>query len=87
MIFQDGQAWLRPTGDMRATFVLDNLIYRREIPVTIAVFINPGRTPEQPVATPAEWGDRTSPTGPRSTIRPRRQVRPRDRRRADAGPL
>ena len=39
MIFQDGQAWVRPTGDYRTTFVLDNLIYRREIPVMIAVFM------------------------------------------------
>jgi predicted alpha/beta superfamily hydrolase len=60
MIFQDGQAWLNPAGDMRAQYVLDNLIYRREMPVTIAVFINPGRKPEQPVASQKEWGDRTS---------------------------
>jgi enterochelin esterase family protein len=37
--------------------VLDNLIYRRELPVMITVFINPGRTPEQPEPTPANWGD------------------------------
>ena len=37
-----------------------NLIYRREIPVMIGVFINPGHTPEQPEPTPAEWGDRTN---------------------------
>ncbi len=60
MIFQDGQAWLRPTGDYRTTYVLDNLIYRREIPVTIAVFINPGRTPEQAQASASDWGDRGS---------------------------
>ena len=60
MIFQDGQAWLRPTGDIRAAYVFDNLIYRREIPVTIAVFINPGRPPDQPVATGSEWGDHSS---------------------------
>jgi predicted alpha/beta superfamily hydrolase len=60
MILQDGQAWLRPTGDLRAAAVFDNLIYRREIPVTIVVFINPGRTPEQPVATAQEWGDHSS---------------------------
>jgi enterochelin esterase family protein len=40
--------------------VLDNLIYRREIPVMIAVFINPGRRPDQPEPTPQEWGDRTT---------------------------
>jgi enterochelin esterase family protein len=60
MVFQDGQAWLRPTGEIRAASVLDNLIFRREIPVMIAAFINPGRTPGQPVATQSEWGDNTS---------------------------
>jgi enterochelin esterase-like enzyme len=41
MIFNDGQAFLAPTGNLRAFNVLDNLIYRREIPVMVAVFINP----------------------------------------------
>ena len=52
MIFQDGQAFKDPNGDMRAQNVMDNLIYRREIPVMIGVFINPGRTPEQPEPRP-----------------------------------
>jgi enterochelin esterase family protein len=60
MIFQDGQAWLRLTGEYRVPYVFDNLIYRREMPVTIAVFINPGRTPEQPEASQSDWGDRAS---------------------------
>ena len=60
MVFNDGQAFMNPDGDVRAPDVLDNLIVRREIPVMIAVFINPGRTPDQPVATLSEWGDRTS---------------------------
>jgi len=60
MIFQDGHAWLELTGDLRAPFVFDNLIYRREVPVTIVAFINPGRTPDQPVASAKEWGDRGS---------------------------
>jgi predicted alpha/beta superfamily hydrolase len=60
MVLQDGQAWARPTGELRAPTVFDNLIYRREIPVTIVVFINPGRTPDQPVATQTEWGDHSS---------------------------
>ena len=58
MVFQDGQAFKDMDGVVRAPNVLDNLIYRREIPVMIAVFINPGRTPEQPEPTPANWGDR-----------------------------
>ena len=60
MVFNDGQAFKNMEGDLRAPNVLDNLIDRREIPVMIAVFINPGRTPEQPEPTPQEWGDRTT---------------------------
>jgi len=58
MIFNDGQAFMAPSGNLRAHNVLDNLIYRREIPVMIAVFINPGRRPDQPEPTPQNWGDR-----------------------------
>lgn len=60
MVFQDGQAFKQENGDMRAQNVMDNLIYRREIPVMLGVFINPGRTPEQPEASPRDWGDRTT---------------------------
>jgi enterochelin esterase-like enzyme len=60
MIYQDGQAFKDETGDMRAQNVMDNLIYRREIPVMIGVFINPGRTPEQPEPNLQNWGDRTT---------------------------
>src|SRR6266496_6446482 len=58
MVYQDGQAFKDENGDVRAHNVMDNLIYRREIPVMIGVFINPGRTPEQPEPSPkAGWGD------------------------------
>jgi enterochelin esterase-like enzyme len=60
MIFNDGQAFKNMDGDVRAPNVLDNLIDRREIPVMLAVFINPGRRPDQPEPTPQEWGDRTT---------------------------
>lgn len=60
MIFQDGQAFLRPTGDYRVPTVFDNLIHRREMPVTLAVFINPGRRSDQPEASASDWGDRTT---------------------------
>ena len=60
MIFNDGQAFIDMNGSARAPNVLDNLIYRRELPVMIAVFINPGRRPDQPEPTPKEWGDRTT---------------------------
>jgi enterochelin esterase-like enzyme len=58
MVFNDGQAFKNPTGNIRAHNVLDNLIHRREIPVMLAVFINPGRRPDQPEPTPQNWGDR-----------------------------
>jgi enterochelin esterase family protein len=58
IVFNDGQAMIATNGDVRAPNVLDNLIWRREIPVMLAVFINPGRTPEQPEPTPRNWGDR-----------------------------
>ncbi|HEY1921333.1 MAG TPA: alpha/beta hydrolase-fold protein [Tepidisphaeraceae bacterium] len=60
MIFNDGQAMIAPHGDLRIPNVLDNLIWRREIPVIIAVFINPGRRPDQPEPTPRDWGDKTT---------------------------
>ena len=63
MVFQDGHAFLGPKGDFRIPVVFDNLIYHREMPVTIAVFINPGHTAEQKEATDADWGDRTTNRG------------------------
>ena len=58
MIFNDGQAFKNEPGDVQAHHVMDNLIYRREIPVMLGVFINPGRRPDQPEPTPQNWGDR-----------------------------
>ena len=60
MVFNDGHAFMRPDGDLRVPNVLDNLIYRRELPVMLAVFINPGRRPDQPEPNAQEWGDRTT---------------------------
>jgi enterochelin esterase-like enzyme len=60
MVFNDGQAYMNPDADLRAHNVMDNLIYRREIPVMIGVFINPGRRPDQPEPHIKEWGDRTT---------------------------
>ena len=60
MVYQDGQAFKDEKGDIRAQNVMDNLIYRREIPVMVGVFINPGRTLEQPEPSPRDWGDRNT---------------------------
>ena len=58
MVFNDGAAMMAEDGDVRGHHVLDNLIYRREIPLMLGVFINPGRLPEQPEPTLRNWGDR-----------------------------
>jgi enterochelin esterase-like enzyme len=60
MVFNDGQAFKDEKGDVRAQHVMDNLSYRREIPVMLGVFINPGRRPDQPEPTLRDWGDRNT---------------------------
>ena len=60
MVFFDGHAYAGLKGNYRIPYVFDNLIHRREMPVTIGVFINPGHGPDQKEATDAEWGDRTT---------------------------
>ncbi len=42
MVLQDGANYVDENGGWRATIVLDNLIQKGDIPVTIAVFVNPG---------------------------------------------
>ena len=42
MVFQDGHYYLDPRGEVRGAIVLDNLIHRGDIPVTIGVFVDPG---------------------------------------------
>ena len=48
MVFQDGGGYVAEDGDKRAPVVFDNLIHQGKMPVTIGIFINPGRFP--PVA-------------------------------------
>ena len=43
MVFQDGQGYVSGEGGVRAATVFDNLIHKGEMPVTIGVFVNPGR--------------------------------------------
>lgn len=45
MVFQDGQAYLNDKGQFRSTVVFDNLIHRKEMPITVGIFINPGVIP------------------------------------------
>jgi len=45
MVFQDGGGYVSTNGSWRVPTVFDNLIHRKEMPVTIGVFINPGVLP------------------------------------------
>ena len=44
LVFQDGQRATNPEGSLRVPVVLENLIHRGDIPVTIGIFITPGHT-------------------------------------------
>lgn len=57
MIFQDGHTYVNTNGEWRVPNAFDNLIYRREMRVTLAVFIHPGHTPWQLESTDTNWGD------------------------------
>jgi enterochelin esterase-like enzyme len=45
MVFQDGGGYVNEKGQFRVPIVFDNLIHKKEMPVTIGVFINPGKVP------------------------------------------
>ncbi len=45
MVFQDGQWYVDGERDFRVPIVFDNLIHKGEMPVTIGIFINPGKIP------------------------------------------
>jgi enterochelin esterase-like enzyme len=45
MVFQDGGAYVNVKGDFRVPIVFDNLIHKKDMPVTIGIFINPGVFP------------------------------------------
>lgn len=47
MVFQDGKNYAKPDGSFRVPVLLDNLIHRGELPVTVAVFVNPGVIPPE----------------------------------------
>ncbi|MBQ3358471.1 MAG: esterase family protein [Microbacterium sp.] len=57
MVFNDGWWYLDPDGDVRGGIVLDNLIHRGEMPVTVSVFVDPGVFPgaESPKNRNAEY--------------------------------
>ena len=50
MVFQDGSGYASTNGQFRVPIVFDNLIHKKEMPITIGIFLNPGTVP------PAEPG-------------------------------
>jgi enterochelin esterase family protein len=47
MVFQDGIGFMNTNGSWRVPLVFDNLIASKDMPVTVAVFLNPGMRGEQ----------------------------------------
>jgi enterochelin esterase family protein len=45
MVFQDGGGYVADKGAYRVPVVFDNLIHRKEMPVTVGIFVNPGTFP------------------------------------------
>ncbi len=45
MVFQDGGGYIGTNGEWRVPVVFDNLIHKKEMPVTVGIFINPGVVP------------------------------------------
>lgn len=58
MVFQDGHAYVNESQDFRVPIVFDNLIHQGDMPVTIAVLIDPGHKGDQ---LPSEPGWRPRP--------------------------
>src|SRR5947199_5742810 len=66
MVFQDGGGYVSTNGSYRAPIVFDNLIHKKEMPVTIGIFINPGDFAAKPGEKPRLRPDGTTNTSPRN---------------------
>jgi enterochelin esterase-like enzyme len=56
MVFQDGNGYAKADGAFRVPIVFDNLIHQKKMPITVAVFVNPGTIP----ATRPDGKDRST---------------------------
>jgi len=66
MVFQDGSSYLNTNGSYRVPTVFDNLIHKREMPVTIGIFIDPGDFAPKPSDKPRLRKDGKPDTSPRN---------------------
>jgi enterochelin esterase family protein len=68
MVFQDGHAYVGEKGWFRVPVVFDNLIARKEMPVTVGIFINPGHKAEE-LPKPG-WSDKNNRSFEYDTLSP-----------------
>jgi enterochelin esterase family protein len=47
MVFQDGQWYVDAKGQFRVPIVFDNLIHKKQMPVTVGIFVQPGEFPAE----------------------------------------
>lgn len=59
MVFQDGHTYVKEDGDFRVPVVFDNLIHKGQMPVTIAILINPGDKGEKDPDSPWRANNRS----------------------------
>jgi len=59
MVFQDGHAYVGEKGEFRAPIVMDNLIAKEKMPVTIGIFINPGHQGDSKIESPWKANNRS----------------------------
>ena len=58
MVFQDGHKYVNTEEEYRVPVVFDNLIAKGQMPVTVALFVNPGHNSEQ---WPERWRESNRP--------------------------
>lgn len=59
MVFQDGHTYVNKTGRFRIPVVFDNLIHKKEMPVTIGIFLNPGHKGDSKIDSPWRSNNRS----------------------------
>jgi len=60
MVFQDGHKYVNVEQEYRVPIVFDNLIHKREMPVTIGIFVNPGQRGDTLPADPWRADNRSA---------------------------
>ena len=60
MVFQDGHKYVNTEQEYRVPVVFDNLIHKKEMPVTIGIFVNPGHAGTELPADPWRASNRSN---------------------------